>query len=160
MTLADVPALMRAFAVHPKDFDPAVPHIQVWAPCCGRKTPADTVVSLEGLTTEIRGGNIQPKRDLDWACDGCIHLLILDQTNGWTWSNLYQALGAPQELVRECVAREVELDARRDANSRDAELMRQGKEPQGVNPQEVYELALEVLPADLTGDIATKRPDV
>lgn len=160
MTLADWPELMRALAVHPDNFDPTVAHTRVWAPCCARQTPADTIVSLVGLRTEIRGGNILPKRDVDWACDGCIHLLILDESNGWTWSNLFAALGAPADVVRYHVAREVEVDARRAANKTDEELARQGKERLGVQPQEVFEQAMEHLPADLTNDPATMRPDV
>lgn len=160
ISLADDQELMEAFAVHPETFDPAIPHTMVYAPCCGRRTPADTIAFLGGLSTEIRAGGLFPKADLDWACDGCLHILVNDESNGWTWSNLYAALGASPERIRFHVAREVELDAQRNAAVSDEALAKQGLPRQGVNPQEIFEVAFENLPADLTNDPATQRPDV
>lgn len=160
ITLADVPELMRALAVHPDGFDATIRHSEVWAPCCARKTPADTIVSLLDLRTEIRGGNFLPKRDLDWACDGCRHLLILDKSNGWTWSNLFTALGADDESVRHYLAKEVEEEARVVADREDAVRQRAGLAAIGFNPQEVYETAREFLPADLADEPALRRPDL
>lgn len=160
ITLADRPELMRALAVRPEAFDPTCSLTPVWAPCCGRKTPADTIISLEGLTTEIRGGNHLPKQNLNWACDGCRHLLILDESNGWTWSNLFAALGAPDHIVRHYLAREIEQEARLAADRDDAIRRRAGQPLVGFNPQEVFETAHEHLPEDLSTDRATQRPDV
>lgn len=160
ITLADRSALMRELAVHKTNFDPSCGHTLVWAPCCGRRTPADTIVSLHGLRTEIRAGNHLPKRDHDWACDGCLHLLVLDDSNGWSWSNLFAALGAPDHIVRHHLAQEIEREARLDTNRRDADRQRQGLEPAGFNPQEIYETAHEHLPLDLSTIPATRRPDV
>ena len=150
ITLADRPAMMLSLAVHPDHVDPARSHTLVWAPCCGRRTPADTIVSLQGLTTEIRGGNYLPKRDHDWACDACLHLLIADQSNGWTWSNLFTALGAPDAVVRHHLALEVLKEAERDASRR----------MEWLKPGEIYDSAYANLPPDLSADLATMRPDV
>lgn len=150
ITLAQRPDLMRRLAARPETFDVSCAHTMVYAPCCGRKTPADTVVSLEGLKTEIRGGNHLPKRDHDWACDGCLHLLIHDEENGWTWSNLFATLGAPDVAIRHYLALEVLGEAEREA----------GKKREWIKPGEIYEAAYEHLPADLKTDRATMRPDV
>lgn len=149
ITVADRPDLMELWTVHPDDFDPTVRGTMIKAPCCGRKTAADTVVSLEGLVTEIKGGNVRPKQDLDWACDGCLNILIADPTNGWTWSNLYNALGAPDDVLRHYVAQEAMKEAERDTNTR----------KEWFNPVETLEQIEEALPADMKSDLATQRPD-
>jgi hypothetical protein len=148
--MADFPDFMEAFAVHHEVFDPTVRHTQVFAPCCRRKTAADSVVYLGELRTEIRAGNIMPKEDLDWACDACLNLLIADGANGWTWSNLYTALGAPDEVVRHELSLEVLKEAEQAAS----------RQKEWLNPGEVYDSAYANLPADLTDDIATQRPDL
>lgn len=140
---------MQKMAVNPDSFDPSVPHTRVQAPCCGRYTPADTIVSLEGLTTEIKGGNFRPKADLEWACDACLHLLVADESNDWTWSNLFSALGAPDDVVRHQLSLEVLKEAEQVASKRG----------EWMAPSEVYDSAYANLPADLTSDLATKRPN-
>lgn len=150
ITLVDRPALMKQLAADPDHFASACTTTPVWAPCCGRKTAADTVVSLAGLKTEISGGNHQPKRDHDWACDGCLHLLVADQSNGWTWSNLFNALGAPDDVLRHYVA----VEACREAN------LAASKRGEWFNEGEVYDLVYSSLPVNLKSDRATQRPDV
>lgn len=149
VTLASRPDMMRELAIQAETFDPSCAHTKVRAPCCGRYAPADTIVSLKGLRTMIRGANILPKKDVEWACDGCLHLLIADGTNGWTWSNLYTALGAPDDVVRHCLALEVLKDAEQAASKRGEWLA----------PGDVYDSAYANLPTDLSTDLATKRPD-
>jgi hypothetical protein len=161
-TLADRPELMREMWVHAgqqhAEFDPSCGATQVFAPCCGRKTAAFTVVSLHGLTTVIRGGNHLPPQDHDWACDGCLHLLILDNSNGWTWSKLYRALGAPADIIRHYRAEELMLAAEKKAHADDG-----ARAPHlrvGVNPQLEYEKAHASLPAGVREIPGTDRPDV
>lgn len=148
-TLGDDPKLMEQYAVDQEGFDATCAHTQVFAPCCHRRTPADTVVSLKGLQTEIRAGNILPKQDLEWACDGCLHLLILDKSNGWTWSNLYTALGAPDDVIRHYLSLEVLDEYRADANAR----------KEAFNPGDIFDTAYANLPPDLANDLSTRRPD-
>lgn len=153
VTLADRPALMQRYYVRAKEapdtFDPSLRTTFVFAPCCGRRTPADTVVSLAGLNTPICGGNRLPKTNLDWACDGCRHLLILDTSNGWTWSKLYRALGAPAEVVRRERARELVRVAEQTAKIARV----------AFRPGDEYQAALNSLPADTTNVPGTERPD-
>lgn len=156
VTLADRPGLMLEYWARAGDpnaeFDPTLSTTLVFAPCCGRRTPADTVVSLEGLVTEIRGGNFRPKANLDWACDGCRHLLILDESNDWTWSKLYRALDAPAEVIRHERARELQIEAEVIAHAEDA--LKPSIERIGINPTVAYETALATLPIgerDLAG---------
>lgn len=162
VTLADRPLLMRRFWAREGEedavFDSSLSTTLVFAPCCGRRTPADTVVSLSGLVTEIRGGNIRPKANLDWACDGCRHLLILDQSNSWTWSKLFRALGAPAEVVRHERAREIQQDAEQIAHATDA--LRPDSQKTGFNPGEAYDVALASLPVGVRELLGTERPDV
>jgi hypothetical protein len=140
---------MQEWAVRPLDLDPSSSTSIMRAPCCGRHTPADTIVSLAGLQTEIRGGNYRPKENIDWACDGCIHILIADKSNGWTWSNLFSALGAPDPVIRHYLALEVLKEAELSASAKG----------EWVTPGEVYDVAYASLPIDLTNDRATQRPD-
>jgi hypothetical protein len=147
-TIADRPELMRALWVHEgqqhAEFDPSCGATEIFAPCCGRKTAAFTVVALHGLETIIRGGNHQPPQDHDWACDGCLHLLILDNSNGWTWSKLYRALGAPAKTIRHYRAQEMQIEAEKRIHAEDA--MRDPAERIGANPQHEYEKAHASLP--------------
>lgn len=162
VTLADRPLLMRKHWAREGEehavFDPTQSTTLVIAPCCGRHTPADTVVSLEGLVTEIRGGNCRPKADLDWGCDGCRNLLIADQSNGWTWSKLYRALGAPPEVIRHERAKELTREAERKSNTDDALLPSVNRT--GFRPGEAYESALASLPVNVRELPGTERPDV
>jgi hypothetical protein len=148
---------MQQWTAHPDAFDPTDPGTQVWAPCCGRRTPAFTIVSLAGLTTEIKGGNVRPKANLEWACDGCLHLLILDESNGWTWSKLYRALGAPPDIIRYYRAKEIALDEERASHAAEAKLS--AGEKVGFNPQTAFEQAFAALP-DSANIPGTDRPDV
>lgn len=148
VTLADRPEMVAALAVHRQGLDPSCRHSMVKAPCCGRRSPADTIVSLRGLKTEIRGGNHRRKEDLEWACDGCLHLLIADQSNGWTWSKLFHALGAPHEVIRHHRARELALEQERAAAG------------EWFNPQEAYEHAHRSLPHGMRDLPGTERPDI
>lgn len=158
--LADQPVLMRQFWAHEGEeyaqFDPSCAATTVFAPCCGRKTAAFTVVSLQGLKTVIRGGNHLPPRDHDWACDGCLHLLILDVSNGWTWSKLYRALGAPAEIIRYYRAKEMQLDAENIGHAADA--LRPPLERLGVNPQTEFEKAYASLAAGIRELPGTEAP--
>lgn len=152
VTLADQPALMEKLAVHQRDefgggvFDATCSTTMVFAPCCGRKTAADTVVSLKGFKTEIRAGNHRPKKDLDWACDGCLHLLIADQSNGWTWSKLFRALGAPADVIRFHRAQEL---------AREEEVRRSGE---WLDLGELHERAHASLPANVREIPGTEQP--
>lgn len=154
VTLADRPLLMRQYWVHANKpgavFDPTLSTTRVFAPCCGRKTPADTVVSLEGLVTEIKGGNYRPKANLDWACDGCRHLLIADQSNGWTWAKLFHALGAPASAIRYERAKELVREEERAASDR----------KEWFSPGEAFERVHSNLLSDVRDLPGTERPDV
>lgn len=147
-TLADDPEEMRRFAVHPEAFDPSLTTTPVSAPCCGRRTVADTVVSLHGLETEISAGNHQPKRNHDWACDGCLHLLVLDPANDWTRAKLARALGAPHNVIRHERALELVHQAERAAGDKSFDRKRE------------YEKAHASLPANVRALPGTERPDV
>lgn len=161
-TLADRPLLMRQYWAREGEenavFDPTLSTTLVFAPCCGRRTPADTVVSLEGLVTEIRGGNTRPKANLDWACDGCRHLLIADLSNDWTWSKLFRALDAPAEVIRHERARELQREAEQKSNDDNARLPSMDRT--AFKPGEAYENALASLPVDARELPGTERPDV
>jgi hypothetical protein len=161
-TIADRPELMRQLWVHEgqqhAEFDPSCGATEIFAPCCGRKTAAFTVVALHGLETIIRGGNHQPPQDHDWACDGCLHLLILDESNGWTWSKLYRALGAPAGIIRHYRAKEIEHDEEMKSHAADA--TRAPDQRTGFNPQVAYEKAHASLPAGVREIPGTDRPDV
>jgi len=100
---------------------------------------------------------VQPKRDHDWACDGCLHLLVLDGSNDWTWSKLYRALGAPSDIIRYYRAKEIALDEERASHAADAKLSVDQRV--GFNPQIAFEQAYAALPdtADIPG---TEAPDV
>lgn len=115
-TLADDAKLYRRLAVHPDDFDPTCRHGLVVAPCCGRRVAADCIVALHGLKTVIRGGNHRPPKDHDWACTDCLHLLVRDPKNGWTYSKLARALGAPAGAIHHERAKELVHEARLAAN--------------------------------------------
>lgn len=116
-TLADEPELMRRFwadAERGKTFDATKSTTMVFAPCCGRRTAADTVIDCRSIQgTIVRGANVRPAADHDWLCDGCVHILYRDQGNDWTLSKMLIARGAPSALVDEHRLRElVEADAR------------------------------------------------
>jgi hypothetical protein len=107
-TVADALAMLRALAVHPEAFDPACRETPITAPCCGRRTPADTVIDVSRIPgTIVRGGGHRAPADHDWLCDGCMHRLVLDDANSWSYSRLFSALGAPAETVRRHHAREL-----------------------------------------------------
>lgn len=107
-TLADFPAIAEPLRLHRDEpWDSA----RVWmvvAPCCGRRTAADTVVDVRDVSgTVVRAGGHQAPRDHAWLCDGCVHRLFADPHNAWTRSTLLSACGAPPERVREHHAREL-----------------------------------------------------
>jgi len=108
-TLADEPELMRRFwadAKRGKVFDASNPSTMVLAPCCGRRTPADTVIDCRAIPgTIVRGGNWQEEKDHDWLCDGCVHILYRDPAKGWPRWKLLEARGAPAAHVQEHRAR-------------------------------------------------------
>jgi hypothetical protein len=108
-TLADFPDLMRHHHVHGDEhFDPALPTTEVYAPCCGRRTPADTVSDVRGIPgTVVRGGGHLPARDHDWLCDACRTLLVWGPGSRWTHSRFLSAQGAPPNDIRLEYAREV-----------------------------------------------------
>jgi hypothetical protein len=86
----------------------------VVAPCCGRRTAADTVLDVRDVPgTVVRGGGHQPAAEHDWLCDACRGRLIADPSNDWTRSALMSACGAPVDMVREHRARELADDRRR-----------------------------------------------
>jgi hypothetical protein len=107
-TLADFPDMMRACVADKREHsDPLCSSTLVIAPCCGRKTPADTVLDVRTISgTVVRGGGHQEPRDHEWLCDGCVHILYRDPSNPWTPSSLLEARGAPAALVHEHRARE------------------------------------------------------
>lgn len=111
-TLADAPGLLRAMQAEPHM--PVTPGLVtvVRAPCCGRRTAAHTVIDVRAVAgTVVRGGGVREPVDHDWLCDGCVHRLYADQTNPWTPSKLYSALGAPPDAVRFLRARELASEA-------------------------------------------------
>ena len=118
-TLADCPevlATMRDQMRHPEEFDPAHPNPEAHlrTPCCHRWMPACCLVDLRGIETIIRGGNYLPARDHDFACTDCVHLMILSDENDWNYPNLWTALGAPDEWVRDAIAKHLRAAERAD----------------------------------------------
>lgn len=114
-SIADFPALMfelRAFR-GPRDvFDPACRATEVIAPCCGRKTPADTVLDVRAVAgTIVRGV------DHDWLCDGCSSRLVRDPANDWTQSKLMERCGAKPETVRSLKQRERVRQMEKESNA-------------------------------------------
>lgn len=98
-TINDFPDLCRPYLVDPSS-DPSVGTSEIYAPCCKRKTPADTVVDVRAIEgTVVSGGGAFEPRDHDWLCDGCLHRLYADPTNEWTKSKMLEARGAPAALV-------------------------------------------------------------
>lgn len=96
-TLADFPEIARQYLVSGTDVTPTA---MVYAPCCQRRTPADTVIDVRAVKgTIVAGGGIFPPQDHDWLCDGCQHRMVLDRRNAWTRSALLEARNAPASLV-------------------------------------------------------------
>jgi hypothetical protein len=121
-TLADFPDLMFAARVH-RDafavFDQTCPSTEVFAPCCGRRTAADSILDVRDVKgTVVRGGGHQPAKDHDWLCDGCRHRLYHDSPGGWTPVKLMTACRARPETIRSLKIHErlAEL-AREDSNA-------------------------------------------
>lgn len=102
-TLADFPDVARSLAVHPGDEPEPGCILFVVAPCCGRRTAADTVFDVRGVSgTVVSGGGIAAPRDHDWLCDGCRQrLTAAAATNGWTASRFLSACGAHPDTVRQ-----------------------------------------------------------
>lgn len=101
-------------ARHWQPFDPTCRTTPVRSPCCGRRTPADTVLDCRHIKgTVARGGNVRPAKDHDWLCDGCVHLLWRDPSNAWTPSTLFDAMGAPDAIVVHHRARELAREKER-----------------------------------------------
>lgn len=94
------------------------PSMTVRAPCCGRKTPADTVLDLRGVSGTVFRPTRGPRRaavDQPWACDACRTALTRQPGGAWPASRLWQVLGAPAHMVKDNEARE-ELRRRRRAH--------------------------------------------
>jgi len=106
-TLASFPALVAPCLVF-ENGDPTCSHVEVIAPCCGRKTAADSILDVRDAPgTVVAGGGHLPPKDHDWLCDGCRHRLYADPSNDWTRSRLYSAVGSDPEHVRMLHAREL-----------------------------------------------------
>ena len=104
--LFDDPLVLAEYLVFPEI--EARPSSSVLAPCCGRKTSADTVVDVRAvLNTVVRAGGYREATDHDWLCDGCRTRLIRDRANGWTPSRFARATGEPWEVVKDLRAREM-----------------------------------------------------
>jgi hypothetical protein len=104
-TLADFPEIAVRYLVWPRGgcYRTAL----VYAPCCGRRTPADTVMDLRAVpNTHVRAAGKRPLADLDFACDGCVSRLLRDPSNPWTRSALLSAIGAPAAVVADHLIRE------------------------------------------------------
>jgi hypothetical protein len=114
MTLADSPAIMAEYHVPDTPFDTASGTTEVFAPCCGRRCPADCVLDVRHVPgTVVAAGGVRPPRDHDWLCDGCRFRLYADPAGGWTRSRLLALCGAPPDAVREFKVQErVEAMAR------------------------------------------------
>jgi hypothetical protein len=114
----------------------------VTAPCCGRRTAADTILDLRAVPgTVVRAGGHGSPVDHDWLCDGCWNRLVADPRNTWTRSRLMSACGAPPDMVREHYAREraeemarADCRAGRDHRPEDALEMARAALPVGVDP--------------------------
>lgn len=118
-TLADYPDLVRPLLVKPGS-DPTRSTALVFAPCCGRRTPADTIVDVRAIPdTVVRGGGTGEPKDHGWLCDGCLDRLYRDPKNDWTLSKMLEARGAPAVLVNEHKAREWMAQAEREHHKRD-----------------------------------------
>jgi len=97
-TLADHPEAAQPFLVFPDE--PFHECASVFAPCCGRRTCADAVLDVRGVSgTVVRAGNRYEALDHDWLCCGCRALLIADRSNSWTPSALAAATGARPETI-------------------------------------------------------------
>lgn len=166
LTLADDSAECRRLLVlphlHPED-EPIPRPARVRAPCCGRKTAADTVIDLRGITgTVLRGGNRNDARDHEWACDGCIELLLHQGPAGkgsppeWSRSALARELGAPASVIREYRAREIAEEAINRGHREDEQ--RPDNQRRGVDPGAEYARALASLPEGVRDLPGTARP--
>lgn len=140
-TFAAARALVIAALISPTD-DPTIPWVEVYAPCCGRRTAADSILDVRAVPgTVVRGGGHQAPRDHEWLCDGCRQRLYADRGNDWTRSRLYSAVGSDPDHVRFLYARELAelvamLDHRHDRRNEH-------------RPGGVLETILEGLPAGL-----------
>lgn len=114
-TLADFPDLMRELRVfEDAPFDPKVRAIEVFAPCCGRRCPADCVLDVRNVPgTVVRGGGYQEPRDHGWLCDGCRDRLF--RTTTWKPSALFGACGAESVTVKSLKVRERVSELERQA---------------------------------------------
>lgn len=157
-TLADEPSIALHFAVDPSVFDPDSPYNNVYAPCCGRVTPAMTVIDVRSVRGTIaRGGNKFARRDHDWLCDGCMQILVADQSNDWTHSRLLEARGAPAQLIHEYRTRELAHEARRRD---DAAVDENGQpKPIGHEPERAYADARTRVEADHRAGILDSLAD-
>lgn len=102
-TLADYPDLMFKHRAHREPhavFDPSCAMTDVVAPCCGRITPAATILDLRRIPgTRFRPAGHGRERDHDWGCDGCVDRMIRDESNPWTRSDLLERCGASEAVV-------------------------------------------------------------
>ena len=71
----------------------------VTAPCCGRRTAADSVLDTRAVPGTVVRGADQP-----WLCDACWTRMV--RRGGWRRSDLWGALGAPADVVEEHRIRE------------------------------------------------------
>jgi hypothetical protein len=154
-TLADDPNEMRARLVHQDRISqlmgPLLATADVYAPCCGRVTAADSVIDLRMVPgTEFRAGNRRARMDHWWACCGCRWLLVNGEDSPWTHSKLARAIGASHEVVHELRAREL----------RDEVVRKAHKEGRGIDPEAEYRRALASLPTGTVELEGTEPPKV
>jgi hypothetical protein len=98
-SLADFPTLAAAHAFHADPVEEGCVMFVI-APCCGRRTAADTVFDVRGVPGTVVSGGVAPPEDHDWLCDGCRWRLIADASNDWTASAFLAACGARPDTVR------------------------------------------------------------
>ena len=100
-TLADFPEIAATFAAHKEPPEPGCV-LFVIAPCCGRRTAADTVFDVRGVPGTVVSGGVAVAKDHDWLCDGCRwRLVAAAASNGWTHSRFLAACGAHPDTVRQ-----------------------------------------------------------
>lgn len=136
-------ALLDTVAVYPGQ--EVRPTMSVTAPCCGRRTAADTVIDARGVP-----GSVVRGVDLPYLCDACWTRMIRSPDNGWTRSKWWRALGADAETIRQHRAREVAEQAIQRA--RDA--------GEGYRRHELVQEALSGLPSGVRDLPGTERPPI
>jgi hypothetical protein len=109
-SLAHYPELVAPLRVHPEPIESGC-LVEVYAPCCGRRTFADSILDVRAVPNTIVQGAHQPAQDHDWLCHDCRWRLYVDPANDWTPSRLCSAVGAAADVVREQYAHELAAQA-------------------------------------------------